>query len=123
MFNSMQFTVTASTAVDFVVVGLVSVYALYVYYCAIMNIWRVYRLGKLTMLGKVFGLPTLAVGLAIDVFVNIFIATVVFLDPPREWTLSDRLSRYLRTSSGYRRTIAVWIEPVLDPLDPRGNHI
>jgi hypothetical protein len=119
----MQFTVALTTIADFVVVGLVSVYALYVYYCAIMNILRVYRQGKLTVLGRVFGIPTLVVGLAIDVFVNIFVATVVFLDPPREWTLSQRLSRYLRTSSGYRHAIARWIEPVLDPLDPSGDHI
>jgi hypothetical protein len=114
---------TVTTAAQFAVVGLVSIYALYVYYCAIMNIWRVYRLGKLTLLGKVFGIPTLAIGLAIDVFVNILVATVVFLDLPREWTLSQRLSRYISKDTGYRRAIARWIEPVLDPLDPRGDHI
>ncbi len=119
---NVQFATT--TAVDFGVVAVVSIYALYVYYCAIMNILRVYRQGKLTVLGRVFGIPTLAVGLALDVFVNIFIATVVFLDPPREWTLSIRLSRYLQHSnSGYRHAVARWIEPVLDPLDPSGDHI
>jgi hypothetical protein len=118
---NVQFAIT--TAVDFAVVAVVSLYALYVYYCAIMNIWRVYKLGKLTILGKIFGIPTLAVGLALDVFVNIFIATVVFLDFPDEWTLSLRLNRYLKNETGYRYAIARWIEPVLDPLDPSGNHI
>lgn len=107
----------------FVLVPLLLIYALYIYFCALTNLQRVYQANKLTLLGKCFAYPSVVIGVGIDVIVNTFIATVVFMEFPKEWTLSMRLKRYLETGSGYRLAVAKWIEPVLDPLDPSGDHI
>lgn len=107
----------------FVLLPVLLIYVLYVYFCAITNLQRVYEANKLTLVGKFLAYPTVAVGMVIDVFVNATLGTIIFLELPKEWTLSLRLKRYINAGSGYRLAIAKFIEPVLDPLDPSGDHI
>ena len=97
-------------------------YGLYVFYCAVMNIKRVRDMGKLTTLGKVFGYPTLLIGLALDLAVNVLVMSPLLLEIPREWTVTSRLKRHQR-STGWRLKVVKFFEPVLDPLDPSGDHI
>lgn len=97
-------------------------YCLYVFYAAGMNIKRVSQSGKLTLVGKLLGYPTLLIGVVLDVVVNVLVMTVVLLELPREWTVSGRLERH-KDSLGWRSAVAKFIEPVLDPLDPSGDHI
>lgn len=98
-------------------------YGLYVFYCAVMNIKRVRDAGKLTRLGMAFGYPTLAIGLILDLLVNVLVMTPLMLELPRELTVTSRLKRHHRESTGWRLAIVKFFEPVLDPLDPSGDHI
>lgn len=98
-------------------------YALYVFYCAAMNIKRVRDMGKLSKVGVVLGYPTLAIGLALDFLCNTFVMTVLFLELPSEWTVTARLKRHNQSGDGWRTDLARWFEPVLDPIDPSGDHI
>jgi hypothetical protein len=103
--------------------SLATTYGLYVFYAAVMNIKRVRDMGKLTTLGKVFGYPTLVIGLILDLLVNWFVMTIILLEVPRELTVTSRLKRHHKESTGYRLAVVKFFEPVLDPLDPSGDHI
>jgi hypothetical protein len=98
-------------------------YGLYVFYCAVMNIKRVRDMGKLTKLGMAFGYPTLVIGLVLDLLVNWFVMTVILLEIPRELTVTSRLKRHHKESTGYRLAVVKFFEPVLDVLDPSGDHV
>ena len=97
-------------------------FGLYVFYAATMNIKRVRNMGKLTKLGMVFGYPTLVIGLVLDLLVNVFVMTFILLELPREFTVTSRLKRH-QNSTGWRLAVVKFFEPVLDPLDPSGDHI
>ena len=38
-------------------------------------------------------------------------------------TVTARLKRHNATNTGWRKAVAVWFEPLLDPYDPSGDHI
>jgi hypothetical protein len=97
-------------------------YTLWILYLAVMNLKRVRNLGLLHPVVKFLGYPILAVGIFLDVFLNIFVLTVLFLDPPKDLTISGRLSRYLKNPS-WRTKVAKPFEYLLDPFDPDGDHI
>ena len=97
-------------------------YALYVFYGCVMNIKRVRDMGKLSPIGYAFGYPTLLIGYALDVLCNWFVMTVVFLELPRETTVTARMKRH-NQGAGWRKRIVQVFEPLLDPLDPSGDHI
>ena len=98
-------------------------YALYVFYSAVMNIKRVRDMGKLTTLGKVFGYPTLVIGLVLDLLVNVFVMSFILLEIPQEFTVTSRLKRHHEESTDWRLSVVLFFEPLLDPLDPSGDHI
>lgn len=98
-------------------------YALFVLYCAVMNIKRVRDMGKLTPIGYAFGYPTLLIGYALDVLCNVFVMSLVFLELPKETTVTARFKRHNRESTGWRKRIVLFFEPLLDPLDPSGDHV
>jgi hypothetical protein len=98
-------------------------YALYVFYAAVMNIARVRDAGKLTRIGYAFGYPTLIIGYTLDVICNWFVMTIVFAELPRETTVTARFKRHNRESTGWRKRVVQFFEPLLDPLDPSGDHI
>lgn len=98
-------------------------YALFVFYAGVMNIKRVRDAGKLTRLGYAFGYPTLLIGYTLDVICNWFVMTIVFAELPREATVTARFKRHNRESTGWRLSIVRFFEPLLDPLDPSGDHI
>jgi uncharacterized membrane protein YhaH (DUF805 family) len=97
-------------------------YGLYVFYAAVMNIKRVRDAGKLTTLGVVFGYPTLVIGLVLDLLVNVFVMSIILLEIPQELTVTSRLKRH-QSSTGWRLAVVKFFEPVLDPLDPSGDHV
>jgi hypothetical protein len=106
-----------------ILIVLGATYALYVFYAAVMNIKRVRDAGKLTWMGKALGYPTLVIGLLLDLFVNLTLMTLVLLELPRELTVTSRLKRHHKESKGWRLAVVKFFEPVLDPLDPSGDHI
>ena len=57
-------------------------------------------------------------GYLMDVFANVAIASLVFLEPPREWLVTNRLQRHIHKSKGWRfAEVAVPIPP--DVLEAR----
>jgi hypothetical protein len=108
--------------IDFLLFALAITYGLYVFYCAVMNIKRVRDAGKLTKFGMALGYPTLVIGLILDLLVNVVVMSIVLLELPRELTVTSRLKRHQK-STGWRLAVVKFFEPVLDPLDPSGDHI
>lgn len=96
------------------------VFLCWVWYLAVMNLkaQRDQLIGCARWLAKL----TLAIGLVLDFFLNVIVATLVFLDLPREATVTKRLSRYCG-DCGWRSRLAFWIcNRLLDPFDPEGKH-
>lgn len=95
---------------------------LWIFYTAIMRLKMVRDAGGLTLAMKVFGYPALVVGLVLDFAVNVVLGSLVFLELPREWTLSGRLWR-LSNDEGWRQRLAVSLRvALLDSIDPSGVH-
>ena len=100
-----------------------STYLLWLFYLAVMSLAHAERDGTLTKTARVLGTPILIVGLVIDFVVNVFVMTVLLLELPQETTVTARLKRHNRNGSGWRQQFARWFEPILDPYDPKGDHI
>lgn len=101
----------------------VLIYALWIFYLAVMNLKRAKDAGLLSRTAKVLGYPVLIVGWVLDFIVNVAVMTVVLLEIPEELTVTARLKRHNRESTGWRKAVVLWFEPLLDPYDPSGNHI
>ena len=71
----------------------------------------------------------LSTGAPIYIFLNIVVATIIFIDLPREWQFTKRCRRYIKGETGWfeitrkwRKKAATWICRVfLDPFD-EGSH-
>ena len=105
-----------------VLIGLGSTYALWIFYLAVMNLKRAKDAGLLTKTAMALGYPVLIVGYLLDCFVNVFVMTPLLLELPQETTVTSRLSRHNK-GTGWRKAVAAWAEPLLDPYDPSGDHI
>lgn len=91
-------------------------------YLAVMHLDTARRRGTLTTASKVVGYPILFIGLAFDVMFNAVWGSLLFLEPPREWLFTDRVSRW-NDDEKWRGAVARWIcDELLDPFDPRGQH-
>jgi hypothetical protein len=102
---------------------LLSPWVLWGIYCAVMRLKQVREAGALTTSIKVMGYPWLFVGLFVDFVVNTVFGSLVFLELPREWTLSARLWRLSNQEPSWRQRWALWIRVnLLDPIDPSGIH-
>jgi hypothetical protein len=102
---------------------LVSSWVLWVIFAAMMRLRQVRDAGKLTLAMKVLGYPVLFFGLFIDFMLNAVPGSILFLEFPREMTLSKRLWRHSQESTGYKQKLAELIRVnLLDALDPSGVH-
>lgn len=102
---------------------LLSPWILWMLFACVMRLKQVRDAGKLTLAMKVFGYPALAVGLVVDFVVNLVFGTLVFLQLPREMTLSSRLWKLSNGEEGWRKEWATWIRVnLLDAVDPEGVH-
>lgn len=99
------------------------VYLLWLLFLAVMNLKRVRDAGKLSQAALVLGTPILILGLIFDALVNWIVMTIVLFEIPQESTVTARLKRHNKESTGWRKAVAVWFEPLLDPFDPSGDHI
>jgi len=81
--------------------------------------WRT-RAKPLYYLGIALGL----VGFVGDVLYNLTVGTVIFLEIPRELTLSSRMKRlHLRNIDDWRGKLAAWVcTNILNKYDPTGHH-
>lgn len=106
----------------FVLTFVASFYMLWILYLAVMNLKRVRDAGQLSKTALALGTPILLVGLVVDLFCNILLS-VPLLELPHEWTVTARLKRHNKDVAGWRKKVALWFEPILDPFDPSGDHI
>ena len=98
-------------------------FLLFLLWIVISGLSRAHAEGRLSPHVIAVGTGIAYIGLAWDVLCNVLICTVIFLDIPREATLSQRLRRLLLTT-GWRQRLALWfavdlINPFsVDPSDP-----
>lgn len=108
--------------VNFIIYSFVSFYVLWIFYLAVMSLFRANEAGTLTKVTKIFGYPILIVGTIIDFLVNL-LCTFFFFDFPKERMLTKRLDRYLTKGTGWRYNLALWIcNNLLNMFDPSGTH-
>jgi hypothetical protein len=75
----------------------------------------------LTPLAKVMIAPVGLLGVLLDAFFNIFIATFLLLDFPQEFMFTHRLDRY-EGMTGWRQTFALWFcRNFLNPFQIGGH--
>lgn len=103
--------------------AILGVWLLWVFYLAVMNLKRARDAGTLSKTAWALGLPVLAIGLLLDLLINLLVMSLVLWEIPREATVTARLKRHHRQSTGWRRLVSDWFEPLLDPFDPDGDHI
>lgn len=100
-----------------------SLYALWVFYLAVMNLARAKDAGTLSKTATILGYPVLLTGLTIDLVCNVLL-TIPFFDLPRETTVTYRLKRYAAGPEGWRKRFTLWFAAhMLDVFDPQGKHI
>lgn len=103
--------------------ALLACWACWVLFVCIMRLQMLRDAGQLTIGQKILGYPTLVVGLVLDVALNWLVCTVLFLEFPREATVSARLWRHSNDEPGWRQKLALIIrQQLLDTADPRGIH-
>jgi len=96
-----------------------SLWMLWIFYLAVMSLYRAHHARTLSLPAKLLGYPVLAVGALLDAAVNIVIMSVVFAERPSEWLLTQRLARHIKRGGGWRRKLASWIcSHLLNPFDP-----
>ena len=106
-----------------VVISALSIYALWVFYLAVMCLWRAHKQGAISKPAIVPAYVTLAVGAAIDCLVNITVMSVLFLEPPRQLLVTQRLQYQIKHGDGWRKALARWIcRNYLNAFDPTGDH-
>lgn len=104
--------------------GLLSLAVLWVMYLAVMALQRARDAGVLSPFATRAGQALLAVGTVWDALCNLLPVTVIFVEWPREATVSARLRRLVQSPPGWRRRLAVWYAVVLlNPFSPGGPHI
>lgn len=109
---------------------LLTFWALWVFFLAVMALQAARDQGKLTGWGRRIGLTVLVVGYALDLVCQI-LCTALFLEPPPlqsgfpffEATVSARVKRHVERGSGWRKALACWLrDQLLKPFDSTGRH-
>jgi hypothetical protein len=101
----------------------VSMFSLWIQYLAVTALMRARDVGGLTKPAEFIGKIVLALGYLSDFLVNLVVCTVLFLELPREWVVTARVSRHKKSGTGYRQALATWVcLNLLDPFDPSGCH-
>jgi hypothetical protein len=105
--------------------AVLSVYVLWLFYLAVMNLKRAKDAGTIPRLSLWLGYPILIVGLVLDWLVNVVVFTVLFLELPGSATelVTGRLDRHYNNGKGWRQRLAGWFgDHLLHAFDPRGRH-
>lgn len=102
---------------------LLAFWSLWVFYLATMNLKRARDAGGLSKTVWVMGVPVLIIGLLLDLLINVLLMSVLLWEIPRELTVTARLKRHHKQSTGWRLAVVLWFEQLLDPFDPSGDHI
>lgn len=100
-------------------------YVFFALYVVAVGLYRAHLAGTMRKTGYVLGWPWLVIAAIVDVVANVTIFAVLFLEPPREFLVTQRLRRHLLAGpdNGFRYRFARAIcYHVLDYFDPRGAH-
>lgn len=98
-------------------------WAFWAMYVLVMGIYRAHLAKRLTAVTLCLSAQFIVAGYLMDVVANVTVASLVFLEPPRELLVTSRLQRYVAQKNGWRFRIADWIcNHLLDVFDPSGNH-
>lgn len=93
-------------------------------YVIVMALDRAHDEGKLAPASVVIGYAFMYFCLVWDVLCNVFIASLIFLELPREATISQRLRRLVKLPAGWRKTLAIWFAThLLNPFSNGGPHV
>jgi hypothetical protein len=112
----------AGVALPFAV-GYLLALVTWLFYLAAMNLLR--HKDAMHPVAKLHAYALVAVGVVLDALLNAIVATVLFLDPPRDALLTGRLRRYINDPKErpWRRRVAKWVcVHLLDQFDPTGDH-
>lgn len=104
--------------------GAGSIYVLWLFYLAVMNLKRAKDAGTISKTALYLGYPLLFIGLLLDMLVNTIVMSALLLELPRwnEILVTGRISRHAQ-QGGWRGDIARWLcESLLDRFDPSGVH-
>lgn len=100
-----------------------TIYALWGFFLAVMNLKQASDKGKLNRAALVLGLPIIITGYLLDVVIQFTIGSLLLLDWPRERTLSEHLHRLATSHEGWRGRVARWVlASLLADFDPSGGH-
>lgn len=98
-------------------------YLFFILYVASMGMIRAHKEGKLNSILWVLCVPFVALSWVIDVIHNITLFTLLYLELPRELTVTERLKRHVSEHT-FRGKLSRWIaETLLNPFDYSGNHV
>ena len=107
----------------YIAYSLLAFWCLWVLFLATMNLAQSKAECKLHGPALWVGYTVLAVGLLVDLVVQITVASLLWLELPRELTVSARVDRLCRSGTGYRLALALWFRRVmLAPFDRSGGH-
>lgn len=98
---------------------IVYAYLLWVLFLAVMALqWKWHELPTAI---RVLAIPAVLAAVILDVLFNVTIGSVLFLEPPFQWTFSQRVGAY-KMADSWRKPIAVWIcANLLDPFEIGGH--
>jgi hypothetical protein len=98
-------------------------HTLWVCYVFITAVDRVRAAGGLSRTARVMAAPVLGLGIVLDALTNLTVATVLFLQLPREAFVTQRLKKLVKTT-GWRSRLAGWIGGnLLNAFDRTGSHL
>jgi len=114
---------------DFYFWTLWGLYGFWAVYVLMMGMYRTVLAGRVSPILISLGGPLMAVAFLVDIVMQMTLATIVFMDRPRHWLVTSRLTYYLHRPPSdeplhrYQTGLARWIcHHLLDPLDPTGEH-
>lgn len=102
---------------------LLSLYIFWLFFLAVMALYRAHLNKTISKLSLVLGYPILAVGATIDFVMNVTLFSLIFLEIPHEYMLTKRMQRYIAADTGWRMKLSSFIcNNLLNAFDAEGKH-
>lgn len=106
-----------------VVIGALCMRQLWILFLAVMNLKQAEDENQLHGFARGVGKTVLVEGLLWDFFVQVTVASFIWLEFPRELTVSARVARLCAGKDGWRKDRAIWFrDTLLKIFDRSGGH-
>jgi hypothetical protein len=79
-----------------------------------MVYYRRWKAGTAKWYHYVLGIPLAVIFIPLDVFLNMIVGSVIFIELPKEWIFTTRLDRHARSGSKFAKFVCKYI---LNPFD------